>query len=60
LRASLFSSPYGPVYYEVAWFDFVFFEFIFALIIAASTTFRLDQESFGVSHLTIFFLEKQL
>ncbi|WP_127846323.1 hypothetical protein [Psychroflexus aestuariivivens] len=44
--ASAISEPVGPVYWEVAWFDFLFIGLIFAFILAATTPSRIDRQRY--------------
>lgn len=43
---SAISDPVGPMYWNIAWFDFLFIGLIFALIISAATPTRIDRERY--------------
>ncbi len=42
------TDPVGPVYWQVAWFDFLFFGLLFALILTAATPSSADRERMRV------------
>lgn len=43
---SAISDPVGPVYWNIAWFDFLFLGLLFALILSAATPTRVDRKRF--------------
>ncbi|SDG49918.1 hypothetical protein [Psychroflexus sediminis] len=43
---SVISDPVGPVYWNIAWFDFLFVGLLFALILSAATPTRVDRKRY--------------
>lgn len=43
---SAISDPVGPLYWEIAWLDFLIIGFIFALLLSAATPTRIDRRRF--------------
>ena len=43
---SAISDPVGPLYWEIAWLDFLIIGFIFALLLSAATPTRIDKRRF--------------
>ena len=43
---SAISDPIGPLYWDIAWFDFLIIGLIFAFILSAATPTRLDRRRF--------------
>ncbi|NEV94624.1 hypothetical protein G3567_10760 [Psychroflexus sp. YR1-1] len=43
---SVISDPVGPLYWDIAWFDFLIIGLLFALILSAATPTRIDRRRY--------------